>query len=392
MQKCVKCQQVDGVIKAGFIRGNQRFFCKICNQHFILESTPKSDLKRHGQSTITDVAKALGVSISTVSRALNDKSDINPDTKKAILQAALELDYRPNLLAQSLHKGKTNTIGVIIPDVEHPFFAKVLAGIQQIANNSCFRIIVCHSNESKSAEIINTETLINCRVDGLIISHSKETTSFEHIKKIIDKGIPVVQFDRIITELNTHNVMHQDYKGSFDLVEHLILQGCKRVAIMSGPEEMYICKQRIAGYKAAFQKYGLEINENYIVHSNIAKKDCIEVFDYFMSLSAPPDGIFAILNRNAVEMMKVAKERGVRIPEDIAFAGFGDDILAEYFEPPLTVFNHHPTNIGQEVMKILIRLIENNTYLPAYNHFIEGELIVRRSSQKEFAVTGPKIR
>ncbi|NBA88628.1 substrate-binding domain-containing protein [Emticicia sp. CRIBPO] len=382
MQKCTKCHQVDGVIKAGFIRGNQRFFCKICSQHFILENAFKSDLKKNGQSTITDVANALGVSISTVSRALNDKSDINPDTKKAILQAAMELDYRPNLLAQSLHKGKTNTIGVIIPDVEHPFFAKVLAGIQQVANSSCFRIIVCHSNESKSAEILNTETLIDCRVDGLIISHSKETTSFEHIKKIIDKGIPVVQFDRIITELNTHNVMHQDYKGSFDLVEHLILQGCERIAIMSGPQEMYICKQRLEGYKAAFQKYGREINEEYIVHSNIAKKDCLDVFDYFMSLEYPPDGIFTILNRNGVEMMKIAKERGIRIPQEIAFAGFGDDILAEYFEPSLTVFNHFPPAIGQEVMKVLIRLIENKTHFPAYNHFIEGELVVRQSSQK----------
>jgi LacI family transcriptional regulator len=338
--------------------------------------------KSNRQSTINDVANQLGISISTVSRALNDKYDVNPETKRAILQAAAELDYKPNFLAQSLHKGRTHTIGVIVPDVEYPFFAKVLAGIEQIANNTGYRIIVCHSNESQQREVLNTNTLLACRVDGLLISHSKETTNFDHLKKVIEKGIPVVQFDRVDMSLDTPNVLHQDFKGSFELVEHLIQQGCQRIAIKSGPKDMLICKKRLEGYKAALQKYSIPIVEDYIVHSKITKNDSEEVLKYFMNLPDPPDGIFAILNRNGVEMMKTAKEQGIKIPQELAFVGFGEDILAEYFEPSLTVFNHYPTKIGEEAMRILISSIENSGNYPFYNHIIEGALIIRQSSLK----------
>jgi LacI family transcriptional regulator len=383
MQKCIKCGKVDGIIKAGFLRGEQRFQCKLCNHYFVLETNEIVESKGNNQTTIIDVAKHLGVSISTVSRALNNKLDINQKTKETIIQTAIDLDYKPNFLAQSLHKGSTNMIGIIVPDVEHPFFAAVLAGIQQVANNTGYRIIVCHSNESHRIEVLNTETLMACRVDGLLISHSKEASSFDHIKKIIEKGIPVVQYDRINTEINTPNVIHQDFKGSFDLVEHLIFQGCKRIGIMSGPKDMLICKTRIEGYKAALYKHGIEINEDYIIHSTISKGAGSQAFEYFMNLENPPDGIFAILNRNAVEMMRAAKIRGIKIPEDIAFVGFGDDILAAFFEPALTVYNHFPTKIGEAAIRILIEYINNkNTFTP-YNKIIEGELIIRESSLKK---------
>jgi LacI family transcriptional regulator len=382
MQKCIKCGKVEGIIRAGFLRGRQRFQCKLCNHYFVLEVNEPVNPKKNNPTTIIDVAKHLGVSISTVSRALNNKADINHSTKQAILKAAAELDYKPNFLAQSLHKGSTHTIGVIVPDVGYPFFAAVLAGIQQVANNIGYRIIVCHSNETHRIEVLNTETLMACRVDGLLISHSKETKSFEHIKKLTEKGIPVVQYDRVNIELNTPNVVHQDFKGSFDLVEHLIAQGCRRLGIMSGPKDMLICKTRIEGYKAALHKHGMEINEEYIVHSNISKEAGEQVFDYFMSLENPPDGIFAILNRNAVEMMRAARLRGYKIPEDIAFVGFGDDILAEYFEPPLTVFNHFPAKIGEAAIRILLEYINNKDSFNPYNRVIEGKLIIRKSSLK----------
>lgn len=384
MQKCIKCGKVDGIIKAGFLRGQQRFHCKLCNHHFVNEIiAAETSTRENSQITIIDVAKHLGVSVSTVSRALNNKTDINPKTKDAIIQAALDLDYKPNFLAQSLHKGSTHTIGVIIPDVEHPFFAAVLAGIQQVASNTGYRIIVCHSNESHRTEVLNTETLMACRVDGLLISHSKETISFEHIRKLTEKGIPVVQYDRINTEINTPNVTHQDFKGSFDLVEHLIAQGCKRIGMMSGPKDMLICKSRIEGYKSALQKHGIEISEDYIVHSDISKGAGSKTLEYFLNLSNPPDGVFTILNRNAVEMMRAAKIKGIRIPDDIAFAGFGDDILAEYFEPSLTVFNHFPTKIGKAAIRILIEYINNKKNFVPYNQIIEGELIIRESSLRK---------
>jgi LacI family transcriptional regulator len=382
MQKCTKCGKVEGINKAGYLRGRQRFLCKLCNHHFVLATSEIPKFK-NSPTTIIDVAKHLGVSISTVSRALNNKADINESTKQAILQAAIDLDYKPNFLAQSLHKGSTHTIGVIVPDVGYPFFASVLTGIQQVAHKTGYRIIVCDSNESQQIEVLNTETLLACRVDGLLISHTKATTTFDHLKKLREKCIPVVQFDRVNTEINTPNVMHQDFKGSFELVEHLIAQGCKRIGLLSGPKEMLICKTRTEGYKAALHKHGHVVNEDYIKHSYITKGAGAEAMDYFLGLPEPPDAIFAVINRNAVEMMRFAKLRGIKIPDEIAFVGFGDDILAEYFEPSLTVFNHFPIKIGEAAMRILLENINNKTSFEPYNQVIEGELVVRQSSVKK---------
>lgn len=383
MQRCIKCNSVDGVIKSGFLRGSQRFYCKQCNFNFVLDTESLKPIKKKGQVTIVDLAKHLGISVATVSRALNDKPDISQHTRKTVLEAAILLDYKPNLLAQSLNKGKTNTIGVVIPNVELPFFATALAKMQQVALGNGYRIIVCHSGESEEIEVLNTETLIACRVDGILLSHAKETNSFEHIKHVIDKGIAIVNFDRVCNEIDTPKVIHEDFKGSFDLVEHLIKQDCRKIGIMLGPEKFYISQIRFAGYKAALEKHEIELNKDYIVYSEMNKNDGGRVFDYFMSLPYPPDGIFAILSRNAIEMMIEAKKRKIKIPDEIAFVGFGDDLLAELFEPSLTVFNHFPTKVGEAAIKMLIENINKKDEFLPYTQSIQGELIVRASSYKK---------
>lgn len=383
MQRCIKCNSVDGVIKSGFLRGSQRFYCKQCDFYFVLDNENVKPAKKNSQVTIVDLAKHLGISVATVSRALNDKSDISQHTRKTVLEAANLLDYKPNLLAQSLNKGKTNTIGVVIPNVELPFFATALAKMQQVALGSGYRIIVCHSSESEEIEVLNTETLISCRVDGILLSHAKETNSFEHIKHVIDKGIAIVNFDRVCNEIDTAKVIHEDFKGSFDLVEHLIQQGCRKIGIMLGPEKFYISQIRLAGYKAALEKHGICLNEDYIVYSEMNKNDGGRVFDYFMSLSSPPDGIFTMLSRNAIEMMVEAKKRQMKIPNEIAFVGFGDDSLAELFEPSLTVFNHFPAKVGEAAIKMLIENIDNRDNFMPFTQSIQGELVVRASSLKE---------
>lgn len=383
MQRCIKCNSVDGVIKSGFLRGSQRFYCKQCNFNFILDTERIKPIKKSRQVTIVDLAKYLGISVATVSRALNDKSDISQHTRKTVLEAATLLNYKPNLLAQSLNKGKTNTIGVVIPNVELPFFATALAKMQQVALGNGYRIIVCQSDESEEIEILNTETLISCRVDGILLSHAKETNSFEHIKNVIDKGIAIVNFDRVCHEIDTAKVIHEDFKGSFDLVEHLIEQGCRKIGIMLGPEKFYTSQIRLAGYKAALEKHEIERNENYIVYSDMNKNDGGRVFDYFMGLPYPPDGIFTMLSRNAIEMMVEAKNRKIKIPQEIAFVGFGDDSVAELFEPSLTVFNHFPIKVGEAAIKMLIENInKKDNFLPC-TQFIKGELIVRNSSLKK---------
>ena len=240
MISCKKCGRKDSIVKSGFLRGKQRYNCKECGIYFTVEIEGKVATIKNHQVTIIDIAKSLGVAPSTVSRALNNKSEININTRQEILRVANELDYKPNLLAQSLNRGETHTIGVIIPNIERPFFAAVLAGIQNVASDAGYRVIICQSNETHRTEILNVQALMASRVDGLLISHSKETASFEHIKLHLNKGIPIVHFDRVCNELATPKVIQEDFKGSFELVEHLIIQGCKRIAVFAGPEKLFL--------------------------------------------------------------------------------------------------------------------------------------------------------
>nr|GFA99338.1 xylan 1,4-beta-xylosidase [Tanacetum cinerariifolium] len=227
MINCTKCSDPHQVLKAGFIRGKQRYFCKTCEYHFTEARSVSAQPRRRRQSTIGDVARQVGVSPSTVSRALNDRSDISPATRQAILEAALNLDYQPNLMAQGLKSQATSTIGVIIPDIERPFFATAVSGIQQIAMSAGYRVMICQSKESYQAEVSNVQALIASRVDGLLICHSRETENFEHIKYAMRRNIPVVHFDRVCNEVNSAKVILDDRLGAYNVTEHLIDQGCR---------------------------------------------------------------------------------------------------------------------------------------------------------------------
>jgi LacI family transcriptional regulator len=380
MINCPKCKNFENVAKAGFLRGKQRYYCKPCEVHFTMEVEGEKSSRKSHQTTIIDIAKALGVAPSTVSRALNNKSEINPATRQAILKVAYELDYKPNLLAQSLNRGETHTIGVIIPNIERPFFAGVLAGIQNVASNAGYRVIICQSNETHQTEILNVQALMASRVDGLLISHSKETSSFEHIKLHLNKGVPIVHFDRVCNELDTPKVIQEDFKGSFDLVEHLIQQGCKRIAIMAGPERLLISQTRFEGYKAALKKHGIAFDDRLVYHSNFQKEESLVALNRWLNLPNPPDGIFTVHYANAIEMMVEVKKRNIKIPEEIAFVGFGDELIAELFDPSLTVFHLFPFKVGETAAGLLIDNIIHKENFTQYSQTVRGELRVRQSS------------
>lgn len=383
MIACIKCGKVDMIVKSGFVRGKQRLYCKNCDLYFTLNQPNQVVSKKTHQITIIDVAKALGVSPSTVSRALNNSSEINENTRQEIIRVANELDYRPNLLAQSLHRGETHTMGVVIPDIQRPFFAGVVAGIQQVASEAGYRVMICQSNESHSTEVLNVQALMASRVDGLLISHSKETNSFEHIKLHLRKGVPIVHFDRVCDELETAKVIQEDFDGSFALVEHLIQRGCRRIAACAGPADLLISQKRLNGYKAALQKYGLPIEQELIFHSNFKKEDSLNALLAWLDLPQKPDGIFSVHYGNAIEMMVTLKQKGIKIPNEIALAAFGDDLLASLFEPSLTVFNQFPYIVGQEAATILIdNIIHKETFVP-FTKVVKGELIIRDSSSKD---------
>lgn len=382
MISCVKCGKVETIVKSGFVRGKQRLYCKECELYFSITPPNQIANKKPHQTTIIDVAKALGVSPSTVSRALNNSSEINENTRAEILKTANELDYRPNFLAQSLNRGETHTIGVVVPDIQRPFFAGVLAGVQKVASEAGYRVMICQSNESHTTEVLNVQALVASRVDGLLISHSKETNTFEHIKLHLNKGMPIVHFDRVCDELNTAKVIQEDFVGSFALVEHLILQGCRRIAACAGPEDLLISQKRLNGYKAALEKYGIPIDQDLIFHSSFKKEDSLNALSAWLNLAQKPDGIFSVHYGNAIEMMVVLKQKGIKIPQEIALAAFGDDLLASLFEPSLTVYNQFPFLVGQEAATVLIDNIINKDNFEPFTKTIKGELIVRSSSRK----------
>lgn len=386
--ECPNCRQNEDleftrkVVKAGIIRGAQRYYCNHCKTHFSEKRKAEIENKISHQITILDIAKHLGIAPSTVSKALNNKSDVNSETKKLIERVASDLNYMPNLFAKSLSRGNSNTIGVIIPNIERPFFAAVLAGIQSVASKAGYRVIICQSDENHQTEILNIQTLMASRVDGLLISHTKETTSFEHLKIHLNKGVPIVHFDRISNEMDSSKITHQNKEGSFKLVEHLIENGCKRIGILAGPKELIISNDRLDGYLAALNKYGIPIDNDLIYNSNFQKDETTNVLDFWLSLENPPDAIFTVFYLNAIEMMVEAKKRNIKIPEDIAFVGYGDDLIAELFEPSLTVFHLFPFKMGEKAANVLIENILHQSNYSPQEHQIKGELIIRNSSKK----------
>ncbi|SMB80697.1 transcriptional regulator, LacI family [Hymenobacter roseosalivarius DSM 11622] len=383
MISCVKCQRPDSVLKAGFVRGRQRFFCKACDYRFVLPKADQPPERRRTQTTLGDVARAVGVASSTVSRALNGRADISATTRQAILEAAQALDYQPNTLAQSLKSSATNTIGVVIPDFERPFFATVVSGIQQVADEAGYQVMICQSKESYETEVRNVRALVASRVDGLLICHSLETKNFDHVKQPADRGIPVVHFDRVSDEVNSSRVMIDDWGGAFAVTEHLLQQGCRRIAVLAGSESLLINQQRVAGYQSALKQYHIPFRSEWLCYNTFQSTLTLAALNRWLELPEPPDAIFAIRYSDAFDIMTALKRRGLRIPADVAIAGFGDEPLAGMLEPGLTTVDLHPHRIGQQAARLFLEQIQQKELFHPRTYVIQGDLIIRKSSLKD---------
>lgn len=381
--KCPKCSKEETVLKAGFIRGLQRYFCKECDYHFTLfkkKSLPPVVPRKSHQTTIIDVAKAIGISVSTVSRALKDHPDISEKTKLAVKKIAAEMEYQPNVIAQSLSSRETHTLGVVIPDIENPFFASVLSGIQQVASSSGYKVMICQSNESHKTEVENVQALIANWVDGLLICHSKETTSFEHIKLQLKKGIPIVHFDRVCPEVDTPKVLVDDINGATAITSHLITQGCHRIGVIAGPRHLIITKRRLLGYQKALEALQLPYVQSLIAHTDFTKKSIHNAL-HLMLEDKRPDAIFCISDSSAIHTMMYLKNLGIKIPEDIAIAGLGNEYLGEIIEPPLTSYDLRSVKVGETAASLFFERLINERDPDSVT--IPGSLIVRSSSLKK---------
>jgi LacI family transcriptional regulator len=343
---------------------------------------------KFNQVTIKDIARELGISPSTVSRALKDHPDISAETKKAVNELADRLNYQPNIVALSLRQKKTNTIGVVIPEIVNTFFSTVISGIEDVAYEAGYNVILAQSNESYQREVTDMKALFNSRVDGMLLSLSRETTNFDHIESIISKGVPIVLYDRFYANPNMSKVVVDDYVGAKEAVLHLIEQGCKRIAHLEGAPNLIISKDRLRGYQDALSESNLEIRETYtIVCPNNSFEEGQRASQKLLALPHPPDAIFASNDPMAMGAILAIKEKGLSIPDDVAVVGFSNYFFAQITDPSLTSVDQPGFEMGQEAARLLIRQIEAKDKdledLAPETKVLKTKLIVRNSSLRK---------
>jgi len=337
--------------------------------------------------TIKDIAKELGVSASTVSKALKDSHEISESTKVKIKAFANFYHYKPNSLALKLRSQKTMVIGVVIPEIVHHFFSKVIQGIEKIANQRGYNIMICVSNESYDKELLNIEMLANGSVDGLLISISKETQKigdFNHFNELLENDVPFVLFDRIEKSIPCDKVIIDDEGGAYKATNFLLEQNCKKIALITTPDYVTVGKLRNNGYVKALQKYGVKKDPSIIVKIEKLDDDHEGIYNQIKKLifvKNPPDGIFAVNELYAALAMKIAKERGLNIPEDIKIIGFTDGIISEFSSPSLTTVAQHGYTMGKQAAELLINRIENKIKDNFQTEIISTTITVRESTK-----------
>ena len=331
--------------------------------------------------TIKDIARKLNVAASTVSRALRDHPDVSKKTKEKVVKLAEELNYHPNTIAQSLKKGTSKIIGVLVPQVRHYFFAEIMAGIADVAEEKGYNVMICQSNEKYENEVKNVQTLIQQRIAGLLASVSEFTDKFDHFELLKSNGIPLVFFDRAASEVEASRVVVDDYHGAFKATEYLIKKGYKRIAHLAGYNNLEIARNREKGYRDALKKHDLPINEDLIVHTGgLNEEDGMESFkELYDRLDQKPDAVFAVTDPVAIGAYQVMKKRGIKIPDDVALFGFSDNPDARLIDPPLTTVKQTPYIIGKEAIDLLIKEIENKDRSITHK-ILTTELVIRESA------------
>ncbi|MCX2679892.1 LacI family DNA-binding transcriptional regulator [Galbibacter sp. EGI 63066] len=336
--------------------------------------------------TLKEISKRFNVSISTVSKALKDSPEISQKTKEIIQAFAKEHHYKPNNIALSLKNQKTKNIGVILPEIVHYFFSSVINGIERLASEKGYNVIVCISNESFDKEVINMEMLANGSIDGFIMSLSKGTEKeqdFHHINEVINQGMPVVMIDRITDEVkNCDKVIIDDFHGAYSAVSYLIESGCKRIALLTMPDYMSVGKLRTEGYKRALKDAGMEVDSNLIVKLEDFYGGFSPIEDLLKNQQV--DAVFGVTEFFAVSAMKIAQKMGKSIPEDISFVGFTDGIISISSSPSLTTVSQHGEDIGAKAANLLINRLEEETTdapLPYQTEIIKSSLVKRESTR-----------
>lgn len=336
------------------------------------------------ETTIHDIARRLQLSSATVSRALRDNPAITRTTRTRVQETARLMGYRHNIFASSLRKQQTNTIGVIVHELNSYFITSVLTGIEKVTSEAGYDLIIAHSAESYQKEVANVTNLFHKRVDGLIASLAGDTASLDHYALFEDKAIPVVFFDRVEEQAGSTRVIIDNRQCGYEATQHLIDQGCRRIALVTATQERNVYKQRLNGYQAALTANGIAFDEKLVVIKGLDEKCGREAAAAIMQMTPLPDGAFITNDFTASVCMQYFKQQGLRIPEDIAIVGFNNDVICRLVEPALSTIDYCGEDMGENAARSLLEHLQDpTTTRPARTISIQSQLIVRASSLRK---------
>lgn len=333
-----------------------------------------------GQVTLKDIAKKLGISISTVSRAIHDHPDVNSDTKNAVMALVNELDYEPNLLALNLLKKRSNLIGVIVPKLSYHLYAMAIGGIEEVSEKEGYHLLICQTNESYEKEVAILREFNAIRPAGFLISLASHTKQFSHLSQLQKKNIPLVFFNRDCSEINAPKVTIDNRSAAYRAVQHLYGQGYRRIAFLAGPQNVQISNQRIVGYRQACRDLGMRPGSSYIQHANFEREDTAAKTSVLLSMNEPPDAIIAFSDQMAISAIQTIKKAGLTIPTDIAVMGFNNEPGDEIMEPALTSIDQPAFEMGRKAAKMLLKLIHGNK--TSRVELLQSALIPRKSTAR----------
>ncbi|WP_315823616.1 LacI family DNA-binding transcriptional regulator [Paraflavitalea speifideaquila] len=334
--------------------------------------------------TIYDIAKKLHISAATVSRGLQDHPLVSKKTKKKIFDLADEIGYRSNHFARNLRSQKTNTIGVIVPRLNSSFMSSVIAGVENVANEQGFSLIISQSSETAEKEAANAKTMFNSRVDGLLVSLAYDITELNHFDPFFKKNTPVIFFDRVMEHEHSTSILIDNRQAAYHATQHLIGQGCKRLVHITAPPKQNVYKDRLRGFKDALADAKLKYKDEQTIITNLTQEAGAEAAKSILKMKPLPDGIFAANDSCAVGCMLALKRGGIQIPGDIAFVGFNDDPVCTVVEPNLTTIHYGGYEMGQVAARHLINHLNGTFPIDSTNTIIlRSELVVRESSLKK---------
>ncbi|WP_316807594.1 LacI family DNA-binding transcriptional regulator [Pedobacter agri] len=331
------------------------------------------------KTTIYDIAKALNITVSTVSRALSGFPAISDATKKAVIETAKRLNYSPNKLASALKSGKTHTVGVIVPSVQAQFFASIIHFIEDGLKEYGYRVIIYQSNESVENEINGVRTLLEAQVDGIIASMSLETVDVAHFEEIINQNKPLILFDRVHGVLNVPTITLNDFEAGYVATQHLIKIGYKNIAFITTVHQIQIFNNRLQGYKAALADHQLPLLEEYIIYGGLSVADGELGTEKLLQMKNKPDAIVAADDFTALGVIKKLKEVG-KTPPEIGVIGFANEVFSEYISPNLSTIDQQPTQIGKECAKMFLKMIKQERPYQHIEHVVLKPTVVGRQS------------